>query len=173
MYLHRVYFWTSTIINWQMLLTPDKYKQFIVDSLKHLVKTQKITVYAFVIMPNHIHLVWRLEAMNGKEAPHASFHKFTAHVLIQDLKDYFPHLLKHYRVEEKDRTHRVWQRDALAVLIDSRKKAEQTINYIHNNPMAGRWNLSDTPEDYYWSSASYYELEKDEFGFLTHYLEEF
>jgi hypothetical protein len=56
MELEKIYFFTATILNWRKLLAPDKYKQMIVDSLKHLVDKQKIAVYAFVVMPNHIHL---------------------------------------------------------------------------------------------------------------------
>lgn len=36
-------------------------------------------MFSFVIMPNHIHLIWRINEMNGEESPHASFLKFTAH----------------------------------------------------------------------------------------------
>jgi putative transposase len=30
-------------------------------------------------MPNHIHLIWRTFALNGKETAQGSFLKFTAH----------------------------------------------------------------------------------------------
>ena len=43
---------------------------------------QKIKVYAFVIMPNHIHLIWKLLEPNGRESPKASFLKYTAHEFI-------------------------------------------------------------------------------------------
>jgi len=36
-----VYFYTATILNWKKLLEPDKYKQIIIDSLKHLVDKRK------------------------------------------------------------------------------------------------------------------------------------
>jgi putative transposase len=53
--------------------------------------------------------------------------------------------------------------------MDSREKLEQKLNYIHNNPLNARWNLAKRPEDYYWSSARFYEMGRDDFGFLTHY----
>jgi len=68
---------------------------------------------------------------------------------------------------------RVWQRDALAILMDSRAKVEQKIEYIHLNPLQERWSLADRPENYKWSSARFYEEEIDDFGFITHYLERF
>ncbi|MFN7407048.1 MAG: hypothetical protein ACK5SL_10980 [Cyclobacteriaceae bacterium] len=33
---------------------------------------------------------------------------------------------------------------------------EQKLNYIHENPCRGEWNLAKYPEDYMHSSAKYY-----------------
>ena len=41
MELERLYFSTATIIKWQMLLKPDKYKKVIIDSLSYLVLKTK------------------------------------------------------------------------------------------------------------------------------------
>lgn len=79
----RLYFWTATINNWNKLLEEDELKEVIVSSLKYLVTNKKIEIYAFVIMPDHLHFVWQLMKMNGKEKPHASFLKYTAHAFEQ------------------------------------------------------------------------------------------
>lgn len=47
-------FYTSTILKWKALLKPAKYKDIIIQSLQHLTATKKITLFAFVIMNNHI-----------------------------------------------------------------------------------------------------------------------
>ena len=60
MELNEVYFWTSTIVDWKQLLKQDKYKEIIIGSLKTLVERECIRVYGFVLMPNHIHLIWEL-----------------------------------------------------------------------------------------------------------------
>lgn len=93
--------------------------------------------------------------------------------LIKDLKQHHIAVLPHFKVEEKEREYRVWQRDPLAVPMDSRIKVEQKLDYIHNNPLSERWSLVDRPENYYWSSAQFYETGEDQFGFLTHYMERF
>lgn len=168
MLLNEVYFWTSTIKDWKTLLAPREYKNIILETLKELVSREKIIVYAFVIMPNHIHLVWEMKALNGKEMPHASFNKFTAHQFQRLLRQNNPELLNQYEVEETERKYRFWQRDALAILMDSKEKVIQKIDYIHNNPLQEKWNLAETPESYQWSSAKFYEKGIDEFNFLTH-----
>jgi putative transposase len=167
--IDEVYFWTDTIKDWKHLLKHDKYKQLVIDNLRDLVQKKMIVIYGFVIMPNHLHLIWELKSKNGKEMPHASFNKATAHLIVNDLKEYHSNVLPYFEVKEKDRNFRIWQRDPLAVLMDSREKLEQKLNYIHNNPLNERWNLSERPEDYYWSSAKFYETNQDDFGFITSY----
>ena len=78
-----------------------------------------------------------------------------------------------FKVDEKERKFRVWQRDPLAILMDGKLKLEQKIDYIHFNPLQEMWNLADSPENYRWSSAKFYETGEDEFGVLTHYMDRF
>jgi putative transposase len=89
------------------------------------------------------------------------------------LKENHLKVLEIFKVEEKGREYRIWKRDPLAVLMDSKMKVEQKITYIHENPMQEHWNLTDRPENYKWSSAHFYEKGLDEFGFITHYMERF
>jgi putative transposase len=52
-------FFTATILEWKTLLQQDKYKEEIVKSLRFLVQQKRIKLYAFVIMNNHLHLIWQ------------------------------------------------------------------------------------------------------------------
>ena len=70
--LNKIYFWTATIHKWIPLLDSDCNKQIIIDSLKYLSDKELISVYAFIIMPNHIHLIWQQNNLNGKETPKGS-----------------------------------------------------------------------------------------------------
>jgi putative transposase len=171
--LDNVYFWTDTIKDWKKLLKPDKYKTIIIETIRDLCEKKLIIVYGFVIMPNHLHLIWEMKACNGKEMPHASFNKVTAHLIINDLEEHHVAVLSHFRVSEKERIYRVWKRDPLAILMDGKNKMEQKLDYIHDNPLNERWNLADRPEDYFWSSARFYLTGEDDFKFLTHYADRF
>ena len=81
MTLDDVYFWTNTIKDWKNLLEEEKYKHIIIQQLQWLRHRNKINIYGFVIMPNHLHFVWEMKEMNGKEMPHASFNKWTSRIL--------------------------------------------------------------------------------------------
>ncbi len=50
---------------------------------------------------------------------------------------------------------------------------EQKLEYIHNNPVQGKWMLANDPLGYKYSSARFYENGDKEFGFLFHYMEYF
>ena len=52
-------FYTATILNWQPLLTNNKYKDIIVECLEFCVKENNVKLYAFVMMSNHIHIIWQ------------------------------------------------------------------------------------------------------------------
>jgi putative transposase len=173
MSLQDVYFWTDTIKDWKHLLKQDKYKSLIINTLKEFSDAGIIKVYGFVIMPNHIHLIWELVAMNGKELPNASFNKKTAHSMLEDLEIKHPAVLPHFLVNSQERKYRFWQRDPLAILMDSKEKLEQKLEYIHCNPLQEKWNLAKTPQEYFWSSSKFYETGHDDFGFLTHYMDRF
>jgi putative transposase len=171
--LNAVYFWTITIRNWIPLLNEDAYKQIIISSLKWLCDNKLIEIYGYVIMPNHIHLLWQQFSMNGKEFPKNSFEKFTAHQFQKKLLAEEPERLIQFSVSASDRKYNFWQRDPLAVHIFSKDVAEQKLNYSHYNPLQEHWRLCQLPEDYRFSSARFYETGFDEFGILTHYIDAF
>ena len=173
MKLNEVYFWTDTVKDWKTLLIHDKYKQIIIDSWKWLVDKQLVNIYGFCIMPNHLHILWEMLELNGKEMPHASFNKYTSIHILKDVKCNHSDVLTHFKVDEKERKHRIWQRDPLAIVMDYQDKFEQKLTYLHNNPLHERWNLAEKPRLYQWSSAGFYETGIDGFGLLTHFSERF
>ena len=169
-----IYFWTATINKWQRLLENDEYKNVIVESLEYLSSMGKIDVFAFVIMPNHIHFIWRVNEPNGKESPHGSFMKYTAHRFQKMLrKEGGNEKLEPYSTDASNKKYEFWQPDSLAIPLFTKKVAVQKLKYIHRNPLAEHWQLVKDPCDYKYSSARYYELDKKNFSFLKDLWEEF
>jgi REP element-mobilizing transposase RayT len=164
----KLYFWTATINNWYKLLEEDELKEIVISSLQYLVRNNKIEVYAFVVMPNHLHLIWQLMDMNGKEQPHASFLKYTAHTFEKYLQLQMPGLLKLYKADAANKQYEFWQRDSLAFELLKKQTINQKIDYIHYNPAMERWKLCKEPSDYHYSSACFYETGIDNFKFVKH-----
>lgn len=162
----QIYFWTATINGWKHLLKQDEYKDVIIDSWQYLTDLNKIDLFAFLIMPNHLHAIWRINECNGKESTQGSFMKFTAHNFQQILQQESKKLLYPFRVNACNKQHEFWKRDSLAVPIFNKRTALQKLRYIHNNPLAKHWQLAKDPCAYKYSSARYYELNEKSFNFL-------
>ena len=163
--LNKIYFWTATIHKWLPLLDSNYNKQVITDSLKYLSDKNLITVYAFVIMPIHIHLIWQQNGLNGKETAKGSLLKYSAHLFLKQLQQERKAYL--YEINAANKKHEIWQRDALGIEIYSRAVAKQKLDYIHFNPVSGKWRLAKDDISYYYSSARFYQTGMDDFGFLT------
>lgn len=138
--LGKIYFWTATIHRWLPLLEDDRMKDVIISYLKLRSSENKITVYAFVIMPNHVHFVWQQHKLNGRESPKGSFMKYTAHTFIKMLAQ--ENKLHSYKVNAGNKLHEIWQRDSLGIEIYSLSVAKQKLDYLHGNPVKGKWKLA-------------------------------
>jgi len=160
-------YFTATNLEWKKLLQPDKYKDIIIDSFRFLVAENRITLYAFVIMANHLHLIWRMCAGIEQEDVQRDFLKYTAQKIKADLRKYDPDFLEDFRVNAKDRKYQFWERNPLSVELRTHAVFLQKLEYIHQNPV--RAGLCSLPEEYKYSSAGLYLTGVDNWGFLTHY----
>lgn len=163
-------FLTATILQWKPLLANDNYKLIVIDSMKWLVENKRCTINAFVIMPNHIHLLWTIADDYKREDVQGALFSFTGHAFKKLLKQN-PDELDLYRVNDADRTFQFWERNPMIKECFSEEFFLQKMDYIHYNPCQPKWLLADTPEKYQWSSASFYELQDMRFPWLTHYKE--
>jgi len=155
------------------LLLEDRYKDVSIDSLEYLSNAGKIDVFAFVIMPNHLHFIGLTNELNGKETAQGSFLKYIAHKFRKMLQGERGEKLSFYKVDAENKKHEFWQRDSLAVPLYSRSIAFQKLKYTHNNPLAEHWHLAKHPCEYKYSTARYYELNEKNFSFLKDLCEVF
>ncbi|MEI7802952.1 MAG: hypothetical protein WCI97_09930, partial [Bacteroidota bacterium] len=58
--INPIIFYTATILEWKHLLKNDKYKNIVIESLQFCVADIRVLIFGFVIMPNHIHLLWSM-----------------------------------------------------------------------------------------------------------------
>jgi putative transposase len=160
-------FFTATILEWKQLLKQDKYKDIIVDSLAYLVNSKRVVVYGFVIMNNHLHLIWGLHEGQSQEKVQQSFLKYTAQQIKADLIVHHPKVLAHFKVDAADRKYQFWERNPLSVFLWNEAVLLQKLHYIHENPV--RAGVVSCAADYHYSSASYYDKGTTRFPFLTRY----
>jgi REP element-mobilizing transposase RayT len=86
-------------------LKPDKYKEIIIESLRFLTKEKRVEVFAYVIMSNHMHLIWQIQEDHKKESVQRDFLKFTGQRIKDDLIKNHPKILSHFDSGAKDRKY--------------------------------------------------------------------
>ena len=50
----KLFYFTVTLLNRKHILKADKYKGVLIESFNVLVKKERVRIFAFVIMPNHL-----------------------------------------------------------------------------------------------------------------------
>jgi len=122
-------YYTATIVEWKKLLKPDKYKDIIIDSLSYLVKGGTIKVYGFVIMDNHIHLIWQPINDDSSKQVRLRFMKFTSQSIKFDLEVNHPAVLEKFYVGSVDRKYQFWKRNPVV------------LNYIQKRCFGRSWTI--------------------------------
>lgn len=158
---------TITCLEWKHLLDNDMHKDIIMNSLNFLVREARATIYAFVVMSNHLHLIWQCVGDHHRENVQRDFLRFTSQQIIKLLRNDHSPILTELEVDAKDRKHQVWERNSLSIPLWSTAVFNQKLEYIHLNPV--RAGLCTYPEDYKYSSARFYLCNENNWSFLTHY----
>ena len=148
-----LYFTTATILQWKYLLLDDAMKDIIVGSLRFLTTEQRAVVYAFVIMPNHLHLIWHIPEPHTLTDVKAALLSYTAHQFKKTLQQQNPKELARYKVDFVDRAYQFWERNPLSIAIHHEEVFWQKVKYVHWNPCTEKWQLAESPEDYKYCSA--------------------
>jgi len=168
----QVYFFTATILGWKPILQNNRYKQLVLDSMAYLVNKNRCVIFGFVLMPNHIHLLWQMKETHKMADVQRDFLKFTGQMMKTDLEKSNSALLQEFYVNLKDRKYQIWKRNSLSIEMFSKEIMEQKLDYIHNNPVQGKWMLVNDLIGYKYSSVRFYENDEyEEYPFLSHYME--
>ena len=150
------YFLTCTVVNWLPIFSSRPVAQILLDSLRFLQTHDRLTVYAYIILENHLHLMASSLDL-AKEI--GDFKSFTARKIL----DFFTanqarhilELLADSKIAHKrDRTYQLWQEGSHPELIQGDDMMRQKIEYIHNNPV--KRGYVDDPTHWRYSSARNY-----------------
>ena len=157
----KAHFITATVVDWVDVFTRQNYRDSVVESLNYCIKDKGMTVYAYVIMSNHIHMV--IQSNEGKLSDLIrDFKKFTAKMILDKIK-HEPESRREWMLERfqkaieshtRNKNYQFWQYGNHAEEVYSEKFLWSKIDYIHMNPV--RSGLVKKVEDYIYSSASNY-----------------
>ena len=157
-------FITITTVGWVDVFTRLNQKYIITEALTHCQKFKGLEVYAYCLMPSHLHILCK--AVNGFILSDVirDFKKFTSKKIIQTIIEepesrrewllaYFNKACEHLKRKQQ---YKVWQDGYHAEVAYSNSFIKEKINYIHNNPVKDK--VVQFPEDYIFSSARNYAL---------------
>jgi putative transposase len=156
-----LYFITASIVEWKHLFGKPEYAKIVLDSLEWMQQQNRILIFAFALMPSHLHIIIKSEKDTIGETLQ-QFGSFTAHEVLKRLQeDNKKDLLQIFQQNKRDIRHKhsIWQ-DIQAKNIYSENFLRQKMEYIHQNPVAKEWKLVEDRADYLYSSVGYYDRGK-------------
>ncbi len=161
---NQLYFISTCAVKHAHVFRRDDMKRILVDSLNMGRILGQYDLFAFVIMPNHIHFIIQCKNDRTLGDVVGSFKRTTSGLILrqyeaeeeQKMLAFFSAAVKEGRKEE----HAVWENEYWPENIYSSRFLYQKMEYIHNNPTQPHWQLVDRPEQYPWSSARFYLLDK-------------
>jgi len=159
------WFITFTCYQWLPLFEITKSYDLIYNWLKLINQKHQIETLAFVIMPNHVHLLFYLPDKElNLNTLISNAKRFMAYEIIKRLTaNNESRLLKilgdacSEKEKLKGQKHKVFEPSFDAKPVYSSGFWEQKFDYIHRNPVSGKWNLTDDFTIYPHSSAGFYE----------------
>jgi REP element-mobilizing transposase RayT len=153
-----LYFVTATTCGWKKIFARPAYAKIVLDSLAWLRLEQRLLLYAYVLMPSHLHAVLKPVDRTIPELIN-NLASFTAHRILDRLRvDHENELLAFFHAQRRDKRHEhsIWQ-DVQAKNVFSRDFLIQKVEYIHQNPIDKEWKLVEDRADYAYSSACFYD----------------
>ncbi len=135
------------------LFTKPELAKIVLGSLYYVHDQDRLTLHAYVLMENHMHLVATAEKFSDELR---KFKSFTARRIV-DLLSYSgtSFFLQQMRFSKKhhktEQIYQVWQEGSHPVAIEDEAVLKQKIEYIHANPV--RRGYVDQPEHWRYSSA--------------------
>ena len=158
-----LYFVTTSAVNHLHLFQSDSAKRVVVDSFHFLRTSRRMKLFAFVVMPNHIHLMARFPAKYKLADMMRDFKRHTARQILRELKagtdERSLALLRGANMDIRQ-DYKVWEDNYDARDVFSLDFLQQKMDYIHMNPCQPQWKLVEDPVDYLWSSAGFYMTDR-------------
>lgn len=160
------YFVSFAVVHWIDIFTQKDYCLIFLESLRYCQKEKGLIVFAWVIMPSHVHLI-----IGTRDKPMQD--------IMRDLKSYTSRKIKEEiyahasegrnerlikiferagRVNKKNKQWQLWQQDNHPIELWDNYMIDNKLEYLHNNPVKAE--IVSKPEDYLWSSAGDYADKK-------------
>lgn len=162
---HACHYITFNTVDWVDVFIKPVYKYVVVDALNELIALRGLTVYAWCLMTNHLHLLLQAKDGIGLSLIEREFKRITSTHILEAIEmepesrrdwllERFEHCSQSLKKLEK---YQVWQTCCNPEFLDFRQPMQlrEHVNFVHDNPVRDRFVRM--PEDYVFSSAGDYQ----------------
>ncbi len=161
------HFVTFSVVGWIDVFSREHYKAIMVESLRYCIEQKGLTLYAWVIMTNHVHLI--ISSKNARlEELVRDMKKFTSKQIIKAISESPEESRKEWMLSmfrftgsgnKNNKEYQFWKQDYHPVELTTNEMLDQRLLYLHENPV--RSGLVWEAWHYKYSSAiDYYTKEK-------------
>ena len=138
-----MYFATLSVVGWIDLFTRRSCAEVIVRNLHVCGERRELSVWAWVLMPSHLHLIAGVPTGQRLGEVLGDFKAFTARALLAEVaanpqesrREWLQYLFEYYG-KAVGQAHQVWQPGGHYIVLDNEAKALRARAYIHQNPVA-------------------------------------
>ena len=152
------YFVTTTVNCFEKVFSlNDKYYDILIDSLKYQIDEHKANLFAYVLMPNHIHLILHLPEGESLSDFMRDYKRYTSIAIRNELhKDGNIVLINKLINASGHGGFKLWMDRFDDLVLFSDKVFQTKVDYIHNNPVKS--GLVKNITNWKYSSARNYYL---------------
>lgn len=176
-----IYFITYTCYNWLPLFDiADSYNE--IYKQLAILKREGHKINGYVIMPNHVHLLINFNcddyASGFINKRIGAMKRFLAYSIVESLKqkncisvlEKLEHGVSSLE-QERNKKHQIFEPSFDCKYCYSEEMILAKLDYMHRNPIKGKWNLAADQISYGHSSAQFYLTGKQGLYSVDHYLE--
>jgi REP element-mobilizing transposase RayT len=161
-----LYFVTSTVVEWIPIFLSHRYFSILIDELDFRRRNKGLLVHAYVLMPNHLHMIISSEPPDALPHIMRDLKRSTSREITRRLQEdrQGPVLWRMRRAVDpcKENDYRVWQRGYHPIAIFTPDFLRGKLDYLHANPV--RKGYVRAPEEWLYSSA--YDYAHDATGVM-------
>ncbi len=152
------YFVSFATVQWIDLFIRPTYADILIDSLRYCQTNKGLQIYAWCIMTNHVHLIIGTNK-NPMQDILRDFKSFTSNQLRKAIeensqesrKKWILWMMKRVGLENGNNNNwQLWQQNNHPLELNSNKKIENSLDYIHMNPVKAGF----VSEPYHWKYSS-------------------
>jgi REP element-mobilizing transposase RayT len=139
----KLYFVSFAVINWIDLFIRNEYKEILVKSFEHCIRSKGLELYAYCIMTSHVHMI-----IGSNKEPMENIMKdlkrHTSEMLREAIEKHRQESRKEWMLQmmkeagtlnPNNRGFQLWRQDNRPIELRDSERLYQKLKYIHRNPV--------------------------------------